>query len=112
MNLMLANVSTTVAAEVPVWMSAQDISAIQRQYGIELVPPGPETVITGHIDFLQVRNGAIHILDYKPDARPISRSRNSQFMRSPSRASPASNSSTLNALGLTNTNTVNSSRGP
>ena len=25
--------------------------------------------ITGHIDFLQVRNGAIHILDYKPDAR-------------------------------------------
>ena len=25
--------------------------------------------ITGHIDFLQVRNGAIHLLDYKPDAR-------------------------------------------
>ncbi len=25
--------------------------------------------ITGHIDFLQVRNGAVHILDYKPDAR-------------------------------------------
>ena len=27
------------------------------------------TSITGHIDFLQVRNGAVHILDYKPDAR-------------------------------------------
>ena len=26
-------------------------------------------VIHGHIDFLQVRNGAVHILDYKPDAR-------------------------------------------
>ena len=25
-------------------------------------------MITGHIDFLQIRNGAIHILDYKPDA--------------------------------------------
>lgn len=25
--------------------------------------------ITGHIDFLQVRNGAAHVLDYKPDAR-------------------------------------------
>ncbi|MGZ8329699.1 MAG: PD-(D/E)XK nuclease family protein, partial [Rhodoplanes sp.] len=25
--------------------------------------------ITGHIDFLQIRNGAIHILDYKPDAQ-------------------------------------------
>jgi hypothetical protein len=26
-------------------------------------------VLTGHLDFLQVRNGAVHILDYKPDAR-------------------------------------------
>ena len=25
--------------------------------------------LTGHIDFLQVRNRAVHILDYKPDAR-------------------------------------------
>src|SRR5215467_8462293 len=25
-------------------------------------------VITGHIDFLQIRNGHIHILDYKPEA--------------------------------------------
>ncbi len=25
--------------------------------------------VTGHIDFLQVRNDAIHLLDYKPDAR-------------------------------------------
>ena len=28
-----------------------------------------ERTITGHIDFLQVRNGAVHLLDYKPDAR-------------------------------------------
>jgi ATP-dependent exoDNAse (exonuclease V) beta subunit len=28
-----------------------------------------ERSITGHIDFLQVRNGCVHILDYKPDAR-------------------------------------------
>ena len=26
-------------------------------------------MLTGHLDFLQVRNGAVHILDYKPDAR-------------------------------------------
>lgn len=26
------------------------------------------TLITGHIDFLQIRNGSIHILDYKPKA--------------------------------------------
>ncbi len=28
-----------------------------------------DLTITGHIDVLQVRNGAEHILDYKPDAR-------------------------------------------
>jgi hypothetical protein len=28
-----------------------------------------DRVITDHMDFLQVRNGAVHILDYKPDAR-------------------------------------------
>lgn len=31
-------------------------------------------LITGHIDFLQIRNGSVHILDYKPNAhkeRPI-----------------------------------------
>jgi ATP-dependent exoDNAse (exonuclease V) beta subunit len=32
-------------------------------------PAATERSITGHIDFLQVRNGAVHILDYKPDAR-------------------------------------------
>ena len=35
-----------------------------------LTPPseGEARSITDHIDFLQIRNGAIHILDYKPDA--------------------------------------------
>ncbi|MEK6887713.1 MAG: hypothetical protein AABX14_02080 [Candidatus Aenigmatarchaeota archaeon] len=26
-------------------------------------------IITGHIDFLQIRNGSVHILDYKPNAK-------------------------------------------
>src|ERR1039458_5091046 len=38
------------------------------EHGIYL-PSGTGGAITGHIDFLQVRNGAIHILDYKPDRR-------------------------------------------
>ncbi|MGC9059308.1 MAG: PD-(D/E)XK nuclease family protein, partial [Candidatus Aenigmatarchaeota archaeon] len=29
------------------------------------------TPITGHIDILQIRNGLIYILDYKPNARKI-----------------------------------------
>jgi len=30
-----------------------------------------EEVITGHIDFIQVRNGTIHIMDYKPSAAKV-----------------------------------------
>ena len=62
---MLANDSVTLAVEVPIWLTAKDIAALEEKYGIEL---GAQ-VITGHLDFLQVRNGAVHILDYKPDAR-------------------------------------------
>jgi ATP-dependent exoDNAse (exonuclease V) beta subunit len=28
-----------------------------------------EALLTACVDFIQVRNGAVHILDYKPDAR-------------------------------------------
>jgi hypothetical protein len=69
-RFMLANDSVTVAVEIPIWLREQDIAAIEARWGIALAPqvPGHERSITGHIDFLQVRNGAIHILDYKPDA--------------------------------------------
>jgi DNA-directed RNA polymerase subunit RPC12/RpoP len=68
-RFMLANDSTTIAVEVPVWLTQQDITALEREQGIRLVSAEAESSITGHIDFLQVRNGAVHILDYKPDAR-------------------------------------------
>ncbi|PIX03289.1 hypothetical protein COZ78_01130 [bacterium (Candidatus Gribaldobacteria) CG_4_8_14_3_um_filter_42_11] len=41
---------------------------------VEVAPEELPRLITGHIDFLQIRNGAIHILDYKGCAakeRPI-----------------------------------------
>lgn len=79
-RFMLANDSTTIAVEVPIWLREDDIAALERQYGVTIVPkqrldPNNPAAghrprfITGHIDFLQVRNGTIHILDYKPDAR-------------------------------------------
>jgi hypothetical protein len=79
-RFMLANDSTTVAVEVPIWLREDDIAALETKYDITIVPKQPldpanlaaghkPRSITGHIDFLQVRNGAIHILDYKPDAR-------------------------------------------
>ena len=69
-RFMLANDSTTLAIEVPIWLPPSEILELEREHGILLrTPDAPaEVSITGHIDFLQVRNGAVHILDYKPDA--------------------------------------------
>jgi transposase-like protein len=79
-RFMLANDSVTIAVEIPIWLFESDIAALEDKYGITIVPRVPldpvhpdaghkPRHITGHIDFLQARNGAIHILDYKPDAR-------------------------------------------
>ena len=76
---MLANDYATVAVEVPIWLDEDDISALEAVYGFTIIPKQPSGTrryaghkprhITGHIDFLQVRGGTVHILDYKPDAR-------------------------------------------
>jgi ATP-dependent exoDNAse (exonuclease V) beta subunit len=68
---LLAFSSVTLAIEVPIWLTPPDIRALEREHGIALRSKDApvDQIITGHIDFLQVRNGAVHILDYKPDAR-------------------------------------------
>ncbi len=79
-RFMLINDSTTVAVEVPIFLLEDDIAVLEYTYDISIIPKEPlnparpglahkPRFITGHIDFLQVRNGAIHVLDYKPDAR-------------------------------------------
>jgi ATP-dependent exoDNAse (exonuclease V) beta subunit len=70
-RFMLCNDSVTVAIEIPIWLDEQDIAALETQHGIEITPRDGNRprAITGHIDFLQVRNGCVHVLDYKPDAR-------------------------------------------
>jgi len=99
-KFMLANDTVTVATEVPVYLTRDDLEHMQTQLGFEIFPrvianeakqsnhkiaavatlPRNDRkvelpkLITGHIDFLQIRNGQIHILDYKPNAaqeRPI-----------------------------------------
>jgi len=69
-RFMLANDSVTLAVEIPIWLRESDIVAIDERWGISLAPklPEEERVVTGHIDFIQVRNGAVHLLDYKPNA--------------------------------------------
>jgi len=71
---------------VPVYLTRDDLEHMQTQLGFEIFPcvigdchaslamTQLPKLITGHIDFLQIRNGQIHILDYKPNAaqeRPI-----------------------------------------
>lgn len=62
--------AATLAVEVPLWLSADEIALIEARHRISLVPRGgPSGPITGHADILQLRNGRLHVLDYKPNAR-------------------------------------------
>src|SRR5665213_4617250 len=55
-RFMLANDSTTLAVEIPIWLTPADIAALEGEYAIKLLPEGSSAKsITGHIDFLQVR---------------------------------------------------------
>ncbi|KAB8123650.1 hypothetical protein D3W54_04880 [Komagataeibacter medellinensis] len=72
-RFMLATDSVTVAVEVPIFLLPEDISALRTRHGSG-IPLSTDDPLTGHVDFLQIRNGKIYILDYKPNAekeRPI-----------------------------------------
>ncbi len=64
-DFMLRNDSVTVAVEAPVYMDQMDIEHMQEEQKFN-IPIELDKVLTGHIDILQLRNGAVHILDYKP----------------------------------------------
>lgn len=73
-EFMLVNDSATLACEVPVFLTLDNIRYFHGK-GFYLPAREEETPITGHIDILQVRQRYIHILDYKPEAgktQPIS----------------------------------------
>jgi PD-(D/E)XK nuclease superfamily len=65
-RFMLLNDSATIAVEVPIYLTPEDF-AYFRARGFTF--PFGNHPITGHIDFLQLRAGFLHILDYKPEAR-------------------------------------------
>lgn len=79
-KFMLANDTVTIATEVPVYIKRDDLLHMQTQLGFEIYRKEEKGIrkietsaelpalVTGHIDFVQVRNGQIHILDYKPNA--------------------------------------------
>jgi ATP-dependent exoDNAse (exonuclease V) beta subunit len=69
-DFMLANDSSTVACEVPVYLTSDEI-AYYKSKGFFITLPESKKPITGHIDVVQARNGFVHLLDYKPKAREI-----------------------------------------
>ena len=63
---MLLADDSTLAVEVPVYLTPEDVAYFQsRGFNLDFEP----ALITGHIDILQIRNGSVYILDYKPEAR-------------------------------------------
>jgi len=95
-RFMLANDSCTVATEVPVYIRREDVEHMENVLNFKISRPDADVaggiehssillkgskkpvkfprLLTGHIDFVQVRNGSVHLLDYKSGAakeRPI-----------------------------------------
>lgn len=74
-DFFLINDSTTIAVEIPVYLTNDDIKYFRsKNFTIDL--NYYRTPVTGHIDILQLRNNLIHILDYKPELQknPVSES--------------------------------------
>jgi transposase-like protein len=69
-DFMLINDSVTIACEVPVYLTSDDIKYFKNK-GFTFDFENYRTPITGHIDILQIRNGLIHLLDYKPEASKV-----------------------------------------
>ncbi len=75
-DFMLANDSVTVATEIPILLEKDDLLHYQNELGFDLgkildTKFEDNDVITGHIDLIQIRNGVIHIMDYKPSAKKV-----------------------------------------
>ena len=75
----IANDSCTVATEVPVYIRREDIEHMENVLKFKISDDnkiefkGKKNVnmprlLTGHVDIVQIRNGQIHIMDYKPNA--------------------------------------------
>ena len=70
-DFFLINDSTTIATEIPIYLTNWDAGYYRNEKGFIFLLNNYKTPITGHIDILQIRNGLIHILDYKPEANKI-----------------------------------------
>jgi transposase-like protein len=67
-DFMITNDTSTIATEIPIYLTKDDLFYFKKR-NFNIDPNNFQTPITGHIDFLQIRNNNIHILDYKPDTK-------------------------------------------
>ncbi|NCN51891.1 PD-(D/E)XK nuclease family protein [archaeon] len=69
-EFMFFNDSVTVAVEIPILLDSEDVNHYKFELGFD-IPFSIEEgkYLTGHIDLIQVRNGSIYIMDFKPSAK-------------------------------------------
>lgn len=68
-DFMLSNDTVTIATEVPVLLNSDDLKHYKHELNFEVpITLKDEEYITGHIDLIQIRNGSVHIMDFKPSA--------------------------------------------
>ena len=108
-RFMLANDSTTIAVEVPVWLAQDDIAALEREHGIRLsLRQAPNARSPATSIFSKSGTAPSTSWTTSQTLGRTSRSRSSPSTRSRFPASPASSCSTSNARGSTRTSTASS----
>lgn len=69
-DFMISNDSVTVAAEVPVLIDSDDLRHYKHELNFDIpIDLDDGEHITGHIDLIQIRNGLVYIMDFKPSAK-------------------------------------------
>ena len=106
-RFMLANDSTTIAVEVPVWLAQDDIVALEEEYGIRLHPQTLKVRSPGTLIFCKSETAPCTSSTTSPMLGPTSRSLNLPSTHSHFPALPASRCSISNAPGSTKANTAN-----
>jgi len=68
-DFMLSNDTVTVATEIPILINSDDLRHYKHELNFEIpITLEDKEYITGHIDLIQIRNGSVHIMDFKPSA--------------------------------------------
>ncbi|MBU2104736.1 MAG: PD-(D/E)XK nuclease family protein [Nanoarchaeota archaeon] len=69
-DFMLSNDFVTIATEVPVLIDSDDLRHYKHELNFNILMNLEDgEYLTGHIDLIQIRNGLVYIMDFKPSAK-------------------------------------------